>query len=73
MEMQQSTQEQAIRLTRVLGLIERNKRLIDVYKQQSPEDALSTKQYMSLQNTYVAELAELMKPYGVIVNYSAMA
>ena len=73
MEMQQSTQEQAFRLTRVLELIERNQRLVDAYKAQSPDDKLSINQYKTLHDSYLAELDELMKPYGVTVQYSATA
>ncbi|MEZ0487850.1 hypothetical protein ACAW87_25025 [Fibrella sp. GW2-5] len=73
MEMQPSTQEQALRLTRVLELIERNRRLVDAYKAQAPDDQLSINQYTALHDSYLAELEELMKPYGVTVHYSATA
>ena len=73
METLLSPQEQALRLTRVLDLMTRNQRLVAAYKMQSPEDQLSINQYTALHKLYLAELDELMKPYGVTVQYLATA
>lgn len=66
-----SVQDQAIKLTHVLNLLARNKRLLEAYEQDSPEDGLSIRQYREQHDTYLAELERLMRPFGVSVPYLA--
>jgi tRNA A37 N6-isopentenylltransferase MiaA len=71
MESEALTQQEQVRLMRLLELIRSTNRLISLHQDDDESSRFSIKQYEELKAEYLQELENLMMPFGVHIQQAA--
>ncbi len=71
MESEALTQQEQVRLMRLLELIRSTNRLISLHQEEDESSRFSIKQYQELKAEYLQELESLMMPFGVHIQQAA--
>jgi hypothetical protein len=66
-----NVEEKGFIIARLLDLIERMQYSINLHSESENPDTMAIEQYTELRERYRAELAELLKPYGLDVKQAA--
>ena len=71
MESEALSQQEQVRLMRLLELIRSTNRLISLHQDDDESSGFSIKQYEELKAEYLRELENLMMPFGVHIQQAA--
>ena len=71
MESEALSQQEQVRLMRLLELIRSTNRLISLHQDDDESSRFSIKQYEELKAEYLRELENLMMPFGVHIQQAA--